>query len=174
MGSGWLAKASMLHHIKDNIMPLFEDKETAKGLMEALEAKYGPKSETHVQLLLDKFNSTRMNEGDYIGDCINKMKLLAKELANADNFVSDKMLVTTILNNLPPSWDHIVTIFTHSGKKVTMISLPVLLVFEERMKIKITNWWWLKQFLNQELLNDNGKIHHFHILKKKKSKKVAK
>ena len=51
-----------------------------------------------------------MNEGDYIGDCINKMKLLAKELANADNFVSDKMLVTTILNNLPPSWDHIVTI----------------------------------------------------------------
>ena len=111
MGSGWLAKASMLHHIKDNIIPLFEDKETAKGLMEALEAKYGPKSETHVQLLLDKFNSTRMNEGDYIGDCINKMKLLAKELANADNFVSDKMLVTTILNNLPPSWDHIVTIF---------------------------------------------------------------
>ena len=37
----------MLHHIKDNIIPLFEDKETAKGLMEALEAKYGPKSETH-------------------------------------------------------------------------------------------------------------------------------
>ena len=36
MGSGWLAKASMLHHIKDNIIPLFEDKETAMGLMESL------------------------------------------------------------------------------------------------------------------------------------------
>ena len=37
-----LAKASMLHHMKDNIIPLFEDKETAKELLEALEAKYGP------------------------------------------------------------------------------------------------------------------------------------
>ena len=56
-----------------------------------------------------------------------------------------------------------------------MISLPVLLVFEEeRMKIKITNWWWLKQFLNQELLNDNGKIHHFHIYIKKKKKNQRK
>ena len=71
--------------------------------MEALEVKYGPKFETHVQLLLDKFNSTRMNEGDYIGDCSNTMKLLAKELANVDNSMSDKMQVTTILNNLPPS-----------------------------------------------------------------------
>ena len=63
------------------------------------------------------------------------MELLAKELADADNLVLDKMLVTTILNSVPPSWDHIVTTLTHSGKEVTMISLPVLLVLEEeRMK----------------------------------------
>ena len=86
-----LAKASMLHYMKDNIIPLFEDKETAKELLEALEAKYGPRSDTHVQLLLDKFNSTRMNEGDYIGDHINTMELLVKELADADNPVSNKM-----------------------------------------------------------------------------------
>ena len=53
---------------KTSMLPLFEDNETAKELMEALEAKYGPRYDTHVQLLLDKFNSTRMNEGDYIGD----------------------------------------------------------------------------------------------------------
>ena len=130
-----LAKASMLHHMKDNIIPLFEDKETAKELMEALEAKYGPRFDTHVQLLLDKFNGTRMNEGDYIGDHINTMDFLAKELANADNPVLNKMQVTTILNILLSSWDHIVTTLTHSGKEVTMISLPVLLVLEEeRMK----------------------------------------
>ena len=117
-----LAKASMLHHMKDNIIPLFEDKEIAKELMVALESKYGPRSETHVQLLLDKFNNTRMNEGDYIGDHINTMELLAKELADVDDFVSNKMQVTTIFNSLPPSWDHIVN---------TMISVPILLVLEE-------------------------------------------
>ena len=76
-----------------------------------------------------------MNEGDYIGDHINTMDFLAKELANADNPVLNKMQVTTILNILLSSWDHIVTTLTHSGKEVTMISLPVLLVLEEeRMK----------------------------------------
>ena len=42
-----LAKTSMLHHMKDNIIPLFEDKETAKELMESLEAKCGSIS-THM------------------------------------------------------------------------------------------------------------------------------
>ena len=31
-----------------------------------------------------------MNEGNYMGDHINTMELLAKELANANNPVSDK------------------------------------------------------------------------------------
>ena len=44
-----------------------------------------------------------MNEGDYIGDHINTMELLAKELADANNPMSDKMQVTTILYSLPPS-----------------------------------------------------------------------
>lgn len=58
-----------------------------------------------------------------------------------------------------------------------MISLPVLLVLEEeRKKIKITIWWWLKQFLNQELLNNDGKIRHFRIRKKifKESGQISK
>ena len=94
-----LAKTSMLHHMKDNIILLFGDNETAKKLIEALEAKYGSRPNTHVQLLLDKFNSTRINEGDHI----NTMELLAKKMADVDNSVSNKMQVTTILNSLLPS-----------------------------------------------------------------------
>ena len=88
---------------------MFEDKETAKGLMEVLEAKYGPKSDTRVQLLLDKFNGMSINEGDYIGGHINIVELLSKELADTDNSVSYKIQVITVLNSLPPSWDHIIT-----------------------------------------------------------------
>ena len=59
-----LAKASMTHHIKDNIIPLFEERPTTKDMMEALETKYGCHSDTQIQLLLDKFNNIKMNEGD--------------------------------------------------------------------------------------------------------------
>jgi len=40
--------------MKDNIIHLFEGNGTKKRMMEALEKKYDPKPDTHIQLLLDK------------------------------------------------------------------------------------------------------------------------
>jgi len=50
--------------MKDSIIPLFEGHEIAKDMMEALDKRYGPRSDTHIQLLLDKYNNTRM--GDHV------------------------------------------------------------------------------------------------------------
>uniref|UniRef100_A0A2N9F562 Reverse transcriptase Ty1/copia-type domain-containing protein n=1 Tax=Fagus sylvatica TaxID=28930 RepID=A0A2N9F562_FAGSY len=45
------------------------------------------------------------------------------------------MQVIVVLNSLPPSWDHVVTSLTHSGKELAMTTLSVLLMLEEdRMK----------------------------------------
>jgi hypothetical protein len=49
-----MARATFLHNIKDNIIPLFEEYEIAKGMMEALDQKYGPRSDTNIQLLLNR------------------------------------------------------------------------------------------------------------------------
>uniref|UniRef100_A0A2N9F1W8 CCHC-type domain-containing protein n=1 Tax=Fagus sylvatica TaxID=28930 RepID=A0A2N9F1W8_FAGSY len=126
-----LAKASMLHYMKDNIIPLFEERPTAKEMMDALETKYGCRSDTQIQLLLDKFNNIKMNEGDVVGDHVNELELIAKELADAGHTLSDKMQITVVLNSLPSSWDHVVTSLTHSGKELAMITLPVLLMLKE-------------------------------------------
>jgi hypothetical protein len=111
-----MARATLLHNMKDNIIPLFEGHESAKEMMEALEAKYGPRPDTHIQLLLDKYNCSHMSEGDNVGEFVNQMELIANELANAGHPVTDKMQVTTILNNLPLSWEYVVTSLTFSGK----------------------------------------------------------
>ena len=130
-----LAKASMLHHMKDNIIHLFEERTMAKDMMDALETKYWCRSDTRIQLLQDKFNNIMMNEGDVVGDHVNQLELIAKELADAGHTLSDKMQVTVVLNSLPPSWDHVVTSLTHLGKELAMTTLPVLLMLEEdRMK----------------------------------------
>jgi hypothetical protein len=42
-----MAKATILHNMKDNIIPLFEEHQSAKGMMEAFDQKYGPQSDTH-------------------------------------------------------------------------------------------------------------------------------
>jgi hypothetical protein len=122
-----MAIATLLHNMKDNIIPLFEEHELAKGLMEALYQKCGHRSNAHMQSLLNKYNNARMEENDYA----NQMELVAKELSNAGHPVSNKMQVTTILNSLPLSWQYVATSLTLSSKDISMTSLLVLLVLEE-------------------------------------------
>jgi hypothetical protein len=98
-----LAKASMLHHMKDNIIPLFKERSTAKEMMDTLETKYGCRSDTQIQLLLDKFNNIKMNEDTVVGDYVNQLELIAKELTDVGHTLSNKMQVTVVLNGLPPS-----------------------------------------------------------------------
>ena len=74
-----------------------------------------------------------MSEDDYVGYFVNQMELIAKELASASHPISDKMQVTTILNCLPLSWEHMIRSLTYSGKDISIISLLVLLVLEEEM-----------------------------------------
>jgi hypothetical protein len=76
-----------------------------------------------------------MNEGDVVGDHVNQLELIAKELVDASHTLSDKMQVTVVLNSIPPSWDHVVTFLKHSGKNLAMTTLLVLLMLkEDRMK----------------------------------------
>jgi hypothetical protein len=42
-----MTKATLLHNMKNNIIPLFEEYDTVKSMMEALDQKYGPQSDTH-------------------------------------------------------------------------------------------------------------------------------
>ena len=66
-----MAGATLLHNMKENLIPLFEEFDTTKSMMEALNQKYGPRSDTHIQLLLNKYNNARMEENDYIGNYVN-------------------------------------------------------------------------------------------------------
>uniref|UniRef100_A0A2N9J933 Uncharacterized protein n=1 Tax=Fagus sylvatica TaxID=28930 RepID=A0A2N9J933_FAGSY len=122
--------------MKDNIILLFEERPTAKDMMDTLETKYRCRSDTQIRLLLDKFNNIKMNEGDAVGDHVNQLELIAKETCRMlGTLFQTKMQVTVVLNSLPPSWDHVVTSLTHSGKKLAMTTLPVLLMLkEDRMK----------------------------------------
>jgi hypothetical protein len=66
-----MARATLFHNIKDNIIPLFEGHEITKDMIEALDKKYGLRFDTYIQLLLDKYNNARMSEDDYVSKFVN-------------------------------------------------------------------------------------------------------
>nr|XP_028964570.1 uncharacterized protein LOC103442899 [Malus domestica] len=108
-----LAKATILNYLEDKLIPLYEECDSIKEIMDVLEKKYGPKSQTYIQLLLEKYNETKMEETDSMVDHITKMEVVAKDLANAGHPVSDKMQGSVLLGSLPNSWENVVTSMTY-------------------------------------------------------------
>ncbi|XP_050102770.1 uncharacterized protein LOC126582652 [Malus sylvestris] len=108
-----LAKATILNYLEDKLIPLYEECDSIKEIMDVLEKKYGPKSQTYIQLLLEKYNGTKMEETDSMVDHITKMEVVAKDLANAGHLVSDKMQGSVLLGSLPNSWENVVTSMTY-------------------------------------------------------------
>ena len=130
-----IAKAALLSHMQDDLIPLFEDFKITKEILNALEQKYGSKSNTYVQLLLEKFSGMRMGEDISVVVHVNHMALIAKDLIVSGNQIPKKMQVSTILNSLPSSWDSVVMSINCSGNDLTMDTLPSILALEEeRMK----------------------------------------
>ncbi|KAM1500447.1 hypothetical protein ACFX10_023002 [Malus domestica] len=129
-----LAKATILNYMEDKLIPLYEEYDSAKEIMDVLEKKYGPKSQTYIQLLLEKYNGTKMEETDSMVDHITKMEVMAKDLANAGHPVSDQMQVSVLLGSLPNSWENVVTSMTYGQVELTMNTLPAMLAIEEVRK----------------------------------------
>ena len=72
-------------------------------MFDAITEAYCASSETYIQLLIERFNGTMMNESNNIIEHVNKMSVIAKELVVLGNPIPNKMRVSTILHSLPDS-----------------------------------------------------------------------
>ncbi|KAK2981371.1 hypothetical protein RJ640_003331 [Escallonia rubra] len=96
---------------------------------------YGTASNTYIKLLIEKYNGIVMKEGESVVD-LNKLLLLAKQLAALGNPIPDKMQVSIVLSSLPDSWDPVVISINVSGQDLTMKNLPMLLGLEAERRVK--------------------------------------
>uniref|UniRef100_A0A2N9GG10 Reverse transcriptase Ty1/copia-type domain-containing protein n=1 Tax=Fagus sylvatica TaxID=28930 RepID=A0A2N9GG10_FAGSY len=104
-----------------------------------------------------------MNEGDVVGDYVNQLELIAKELADAGHTLSDKMQVIVVLNSLPPSWDHIVTSLTHSGKELAMTTLPPKYKFKYKRFKKLWTRKPRQEYKPRDVCYRYGENGHYKI-----------
>lgn len=131
-----LARSTMLTFMDPDLEIIYEGYQTAKAMFEVVTQSYGGQSETYIQLLIEKFNSTHMKENESVIDHCSRMSVIAKELAVAGNPIPDRMQVSTLLHSLPRSWKFVVVATNMSGRDVNMITLPMLLGGEAHRREK--------------------------------------
>ncbi|KAF3789698.1 hypothetical protein EJ110_NYTH05244 [Nymphaea thermarum] len=130
-----MAKTIMLIFMEDELIRIFEDCPTAKKMFDTISSRYTTTTTMHVCLLLEKYNSYKMKESDRVIDHVNKMLVMAKDLAVVGNVISDNMQICTILNSLPPSWDMIVTTMSLQFDTLTLEKLPIQLAIQQERQV---------------------------------------
>ncbi|KAF3786515.1 hypothetical protein EJ110_NYTH11733 [Nymphaea thermarum] len=131
-----MAKTIMLTFMEDDQIRVFEDCPTAKEMFDVIASKYNTMTAMHIQLLQEQYNSYRMKESDNVMDHVNKMFVMAKDLAVVGNVISDNMQISTILNILPPSWEMAVTALSVQFDNLTLEKLPIQLALQQKRLTK--------------------------------------
>ena len=84
--------------------------------------------------LVNRFLSTKMNEGASVNEHINKLSVLGEELKIAGYPFQEEVQVMVVLNSLPNSWEQFKMSFCHSERTLNMRNLRHHLLMEEDRK----------------------------------------
>ncbi|XP_010272034.1 PREDICTED: uncharacterized protein LOC104607935 [Nelumbo nucifera] len=134
-----IARSTILTFIELDIEMLFEEYKYAKNMFDAVTETCGKVTESYIQLLIEKFYGFAIKEDDPIVENVNKMIVIAKELAAVGNSIPDKVQLSTILHSLPKSWEQVAISLNLSGQNITMQNLPMLLAVEAKRRNKKNN-----------------------------------
>ncbi|WVZ89020.1 hypothetical protein U9M48_035482 [Paspalum notatum var. saurae] len=103
--------------------------------MGRLEKDFGDVSLVKVHSLVNRFLSTKMCEGNFVNEHINKLYVLAEELKIAGYPFQEEVQVMVVLNSLPDSWEQFKMSFCHSERAFNMRNLRHHLLLDEDRKL---------------------------------------
>ena len=81
--------------------------------------------------LVNRFLSTKMNEGASVNEHINKLSVLGEELKIAGYPFQEEVQVMVVLNSLPNSWEQFKMSFCHSERTLNMRNLRHHLLMDD-------------------------------------------
>jgi hypothetical protein len=99
------ARVFMLGSMSDSLAAEYESERNAQKIMGRLEKDFGDISLVKVLNLVNRFLSTKMNEGASVNEHINKLSVLGEELKIAGYAFQEEVQVMVVLNSLPNSWE---------------------------------------------------------------------
>ncbi|XP_046654657.1 uncharacterized protein LOC124348477 [Daphnia pulicaria] len=128
-----LTKSALVLNIKLCVTKLYQGSVTAQEIWQRLLAEFADVAASNVQSPLGKFNSYRMNPDHKVTTHVNVFRQMAEELRGVRQPQSIDIIVSKIIQTLPPSYAVFETMW--SGLPVadlTMANLTAKLSEEER------------------------------------------
>lgn len=111
---------------------LIENCESAKEMLQKLDAIYMQKSETNKMLVHERFHQYKMNPNDTIAQHIAKVENLARQIRKSGELISDTAVMTKVLSSLPMKYRNVRQAWLSLDEnKQTIANLTARLLDEE-------------------------------------------
>ena len=111
---------------------LVESCGSSKAILDKLDSAYQQKSEFNKMMILDRFHQVKMNSNESIAQHVAKVEILARQVKESSESLSDIAIITKILSTLPtkyrnfrPAW------LSLAEDKQTLPSITARLLDEE-------------------------------------------
>lgn len=113
--------------MEDDLAKVFDDYLIVREVFEAVSTKYDIKTATHIKVLVQQYNSYMMKKSDNIVNHINKMLVMAKDLAIIENIIYESMQISIILNSFHLFWNMVATVLEVNFINLFPDQLPLIL-----------------------------------------------
>ena len=137
-----LALSAISLTCKRSIIPHIKSCKHAQQAWDTLEALYAAKNDTRIAYLKKEMEQ-KMDEGSSMNEHLTRVQDLREQLADIDEIIPDKDMISITLNTLPPSYLHFQTSLRlslrSSNEPLKFTELVALLLQEEQARECATN-----------------------------------
>jgi hypothetical protein len=99
------ARKLIIYSVRDQLLPRIANLKTTYDMYEALKGMFESDNTLKALTLKSQLQSTDMTKGDIVAIFFTKLSEIKEQLETIGEFMSDKELVLTTLQNLPKSWE---------------------------------------------------------------------
>lgn len=146
----YICRGHILNGMSDALFDVYQNEATAKELWEKLEARYMVEDATSKKFLVSRFNNYKMVDDRSVMEQLHEIERILNNFKNHNMNMDDTIVVSTIIDKLPPSWRDFKRSLKHKKEDISLEDLANFLRIEEEYR---------KQDENKEKITPEAKVH---------------
>ncbi|CAM8923485.1 unnamed protein product [Rhodiola kirilowii] len=132
----YICRGHILNGMSNPLFDVYQNVESAMELWDALEGKYMQEDASSNKFLVSKFNSYKMVDSRLVMEQFNELTRILGQFAQYSMKMDDTILVSSIIDKLPPSWKDFKHSLKHKKEELSLEQLGGELRVEESIRMQ--------------------------------------
>lgn len=170
----YICRGHILNALSDSLFDVYQNMDTAKQLWDILQTKYLTEDATSKKFLVSNFMRFNMVDNKPIMEQLHEIQHILSQFQQKDMNVDESIVVSSIIEILPPSWKDFKKSLKHKKEDLTLEELAQHLRVEEESRLLESNDHQVAQASKVHMVEDGKKTNKGKRKRKPQTNKDSK